>query len=255
MVRADGRGHWRGWLRRWEDQQGRFNPQRERRFAAMLDVAEAVLPTRFRALDLGSGPGPLSRRLLERFPRARCVAVDHDPVVLRVGEGALGSVGGRLTWVDAKLGASGWTRALPPGRFDAAFSTTALHWLKPRALGLLYRDLGRILRRGGVFLNGDRLPWGNRSFSRLAGAVREVRRPDAGPKAAWNAWRQWWEAAERDPVLGPMFPERERRRSAHPTGEGDVSLEVHERALRRAGFREVAVVWRDLDDVILFARR
>ncbi|MCI4354549.1 MAG: class I SAM-dependent methyltransferase, partial [Thermoplasmata archaeon] len=100
----------------WDRQQEAFNPLREVRFEAMFDVVAATLPKRFAALDLGSGPGSLSERLLRRFPSARCVAIDRDPVTLRIGEAGLGSRGGRLTWLDADLGRNGWSAALPRTR-------------------------------------------------------------------------------------------------------------------------------------------
>lgn len=247
---------WKAWLRRWDEQQEAFNPDRERRFSAMLDVVAATQPARLRAIDLGAGPGSLSVRLLRRFPRARVVAVDYDPVVLRIGRGALGSYRGRLSWVDAQLGAPAWTRALPEGRFDAALSTTALHWLRPESLRALYRDLGRLLRPGGVFLNGDALPWGPEEpvFSRVAERVRKVRFGASTSRAGWAAWDRWWKDAQRDPTLGRLFPERERRRSQHPH-HVDVSLSYHTRALRSAGFRAVQVVWQDLQNRVLCAVR
>jgi SAM-dependent methyltransferase len=247
---------WRRWFDRWEAQQESFNPSREARFSAMLDLLAATLPARFTALDLGCGTGALSVRLLRRFPAARCVAIDHDPVVLRVGEGAWGSFGGRLRWVDADLGRSGWREALARPRFDAALSTTALHWLDRGALGRFYAELARVLRRGGVFLNGDRLPYGAQqpALSRLAERVRRVRFPGRSLEDEWAAWRAWWSAAERDPELGALFPERERRQTQHPQ-HGDEPLAAHLRALHRAGFGLREVVWRDLENGILFARR
>lgn len=247
---------WTDWLRRWDRQQESFNPDRERRFSAMFDIAEAAVGRRFKALDLGCGPGSLTVRLLRRFPSARCVAVDYDPVALRVGEGALGSLGGRLQWVDAKLGRKGWVDRLPYRRFDAALSTTALHWLTARALGQLYRDLHRLLRPGGVFLNGDHLPWGseNPRLSRLAESVRHVRFHSVSLDSEWSGWRAWWEAAEKVPALKPLFRVREERQSQHPK-HGDLPMAVHVRALRRAGFREVAVVWQDVENRVLLAQR
>ncbi len=222
----------------------------------MFDVVAATQPARLRALDLGSGPGSLSVRLLRRFPRSTVVAVDYDPVALRVGRGALGTQRGRLAWVDAKIGAPDWTAELPSGRFHAALSTTALHWLRPQPLRLLYRDLFRVLRPGGVFLNGDILPWGptERRFARLADRVRKIRFGGRTSSKGWEAWRRWWEDAERVPELRPLFRLREERQSQHPH-HVDTPLEFHEQALRRAGFREVGVVWQDLQNRVLCAIR
>jgi SAM-dependent methyltransferase len=184
------------------------------------------------------------------------VAVDYDPVTLRIGQGALGDFHGRLTWVDAKLGAPGWIGRLPQRKFDAAVSTTALHWLPRDALRALYRDLGRLLRKGGVFLNGDHLPWGadDRQFNRLAEAVRRQHYRGVPLSKEWTAWREWWEHAEKVPGLAPYFAERKRRSAHHPRTE-EISSDLHVDALRRAGFRDVGVVWQYLTNRVLFARR
>ena len=248
--------NWRKLLRSWDAQQESFNRLRERRFTVMLDALGASVPRRFTALDLGSGPGSLSARILRRFPGARVVAVDYDPVTLRIGRGALGSFRGRLTWVDARLGSPGWTDRLPVTKVDAALSTTALHWLTEPELFSVYRDLARLLRRGGVFLNGDHLPWDARSpgLRRLAEKVRRQRTRGAALGTEWSAWKEWWDAAERIPALGPYFEERKRRSASHPR-HGEVALSVHESALRRAGFRDIGVVWQDMTNRVLFARR
>lgn len=250
------RAAWQRWYARWERQQESFNPNREARFSAMLDVVAASTHARFTAVDLGCGPGPLAIRLLRRFPAARCLAVDYDPVVLRVGEGAWGSFGGRLRWVDAHLGRPGWSRTLGVRRVDVAVSTTALHWLEARVLPRFYRELARLMRPGAVFVNGDYLPWGRDqpTLARLAERVRRLRFRGVHLDDEWAAWKAWWDAAERDPELGALFPERERRQSQHPK-HGDVPLSAHLRALRRAGFGTAAVVWRDLADAVLYARR
>lgn len=258
MERKAGSRSWQSLLRSWDAQQESFNPLREQRFRVMFRALEASVPKRFTALDLGSGPGSLSVRLLHRFPLAHVVAVDYDPVALRIGRGALGNFGGRLTWVDAKMGAPGWTDQLARGqrKFDAALSTTALHWLERPNLEALYRDLARLLRRGGVFLNGDHLPWDHRSkgLQRLARKVLRQRLRGGPPGAEWKAWRDWWDAAKKIPALRPCFEEQGKRASLHPR-HGGIALSVHEAALRRAGFRDVGVIWQDFTNRVLFARR
>ncbi len=222
----------------------------------MLDVVAASMPKRFTAIDLGCGPGSLSVRLLRRFPSARVIAVDYDPVSLRIGREALGDFHGRLTWVDAKLGTPGWTARLPRRKVDVALSTTALHWLRKRDLRQLYRDLGRLVRRGGIFLDGDHIPWGPRAqeLNRVSEKVRQVRFGKIPLDQEWEAWRRWWTRAERIPELRAQFEERARRAAEHPKWP-EVSVEMHEQALRRAGFRDVGVVWQDLSNRVLFARR
>src|SRR3954467_957368 len=126
---------WSRWLQRWDAQQEGYVPEREARFTAMFDALAALLPESFVALDLGCGPGAISRRLLARFPGARAVAVDIDPVMVALGRGTLGTVEGRLRWVEADLGASDWLDALGEPSGDAGLRSTALHLLPPRPAG------------------------------------------------------------------------------------------------------------------------
>lgn len=247
---------WVDWLERWDRMQEGFSPERERRFQAMFDLLAAQLPSRFTALDLGCGPGSTSDRLLERFPRARSVAVDFDPVVLRVGRGALGDREGRLTWVEADLRDPGWTKRVPRLRYDAAVSTTALHWLDPPGLKRLYRGLHRLLRPGGVFLNGDVMPYGSRSptLSELARKVRVVRFGKGPRRAQGDAWTRWWNDLRREGALRPEFDERDRRFPRTHHDERPPTVDAHRAALRSAGFRMSAVVWQDLENRVLLGR-
>jgi len=247
----------RNLLKGWDRQQEEFNRTREARLTFMFDMLQAHLPARFHALDLGCGPGSLSDRLLRRFPRARCVAVDRDPVGLQIGARAIGTRGGRLRWVDADLGAPRWTEGLGRPRFDAALSTTALHWLRPDRLRQLYRDLHRTIRPGGLVLNGDYLPWPprDRAITRLAEEVRAVRRQGRTARVEWKAWRDWWKVAEGTPGLEAAFAERRLRfPSAHPHTR-NVDVDFHLRALRDAGFRNAAVVWQGFENRVLVALR
>ncbi len=256
MPRAPTRAYWNRWLGRWDAQQEAVVPARERRFHLMMDVLEAAVGSAPRVLDLGSGPGPLSLRVLRRFPRARCVAVDYDPVVLRIGRGALGSYHGRLQWLDTKIGAPGWTDRLPYRRFDAAVSTTALHWLPPTTLRQTYRDLARVLRPGGVFVNGDHLPESPRDaeIQRLVRRIYRVHRHGRPREKGREPWTRWWKEAARAPPLAESFAEHERRHAQHPRVKA-LPLPGQVAALRRAGFRTTMTVWQVLEDRVLVAIR
>src|SRR6202162_3130499 len=167
------------WLARWDAQQQRHIPDREERFTAMVDAVAAFAGPEPKVLDLGCGPGSLSARLLDRIPGARVVAIDADPGLLAIGRGALGDRH-QLQFLDADLRGD-WVSALPSaGPYDAAVSTTALHWLGLEQLVRLYGTLAGVLRPGAVFLAGDRVDF-DHDQAAIATGVSQVRPawPDA----------------------------------------------------------------------------
>src|SRR4029077_9198419 len=192
---------------------------------AMVDAVAAFAGPEPRVLDLGCGPGSLSARVLDRIPGASVVAIDADPVLLAVGRGALGE-GRQLEFVDADLRAD-WVSRLPsPGPYDAAVSTTALHWLRLAPRIPLYHALGGVLRPGALFLDGDRLDFDHDQRTIAAGA-REGRPewPDA-PKGRED-YDAWWAAVVTEPGLAAEVAEREQRRHTHPHDDEAHSYEFH----------------------------
>ena len=245
----------------WDRQQEYHIPEREVRFEVLLAVLARMLPPRSRILDLGCGTGSLSERVLRRFPRARVWALDYDPVLLRLGRAGVGDVGGRLTWVEADLRTPRWADALSPGRFDAAVSTTALHWLTARELRGLFRALASRLRPGAIFLNGDGIPFDRRPgrpeasrIPRLAGALDGARTP-ARPPSGTLSWSAWWRMVNSLPALRGEAAERRRRYPSSHEGVVAPSIGWHTRELYRAGFAEVAVVWQQGADRVVLAVR
>lgn len=245
------------WLRRWDAQQTGYLPHREARFDAMLDAVAALAPADFVAIDLACGPGAISQRLLARFPGARAVAVDIDPVLLALGRGALGSHGGRLRWVEADLMTAELARDLDEPQVDAVLSTTALHWLPPERLIQLYRQIAALLRPGGVFLNGDNIPFraGLPTLARLAETARARDEAAAFAQRGVEDWEAWWAAIAAEPGMPPLIAERERRFAQRRRDIAEPRLALHEAALEDAGFREVGVIWQRLDDRVVLAIR
>jgi len=248
---------WDQWLRRWDAQQTVYLPDRESRFDAMLDVVQALLPETLVALDLASGPGSLSQRLLRRLPKARCVAVDLDPVLLAMGRAVLGDFGRRLAWVEADLRDRAWAERLGVREVDAVLTTTALHWLEPDDVRALCTTLARLVRPGGVVLNGDHLafplhlPTLQQAARTLKGRRLEERRTAPGAED----WDQWWAAIEAVPALRELCAERKRRFAWREKNDTPPPLELYEQALADAGFREVGVIWQNMDNRVLMAVR
>src|ERR1700674_1174703 len=83
---------WAAWLRRWDAQQQLHIPDREARFTAIVDALTAFAGSSPRRLCLGCAPGSLSAGVLDRLPAAEIVAIPAAPVLLSIGQGALGGV-------------------------------------------------------------------------------------------------------------------------------------------------------------------
>lgn len=255
---------WSGWLKRWDAQQSLYMT-REERFDAMLDALAGTVAAendgRFVALDIACGPGAISQRLLARFPNAQSFAVDLDPVLLAIGQGALGTQDGRLTWIQDDLNDAAWADRLAErlgGRqLDAVLSTTALHWVSPGTLARVYRELGQVMRPGGVFLNGDHMAYGadRPTIKALAAQTRERRRATTEIPADAETWEKWWQAVAAEPGLKELYDERERRFAWRDRQWANAGLDFQIGALKDAGFREVDTIWQRLDNRILMAVR
>ena len=250
---------WGGWLRRWDVQQEGYVPEREARFTAMFDALAELLPASFVALDLGCGPGSLSRRLLERFPEAQAIAIDLDPVLLAIGRGALGSVDGRLRWVAADLASPDWLEALgTTTQVDAVLSTTALHWIEPEPLIRLYGDLASLLRPGGLLLNGDHLAFGPAlpTFDLLSERVLEQQwTDDAFAARGIETAEEWWDSLTSEPAFAPLLAERKAAFAGKQRQDSPPGFDFHTAAIRAAGFQEVGTIWQMLSDRVTLAVR
>jgi SAM-dependent methyltransferase len=229
-------------------------PDREDRFAALIDaLEEAVGRPDPLVLDLGCGPGSLAVRLLERLPAATVIAIDADPLTLALGRAAWGDQPG-LRFVDIDLRTADLAAELELDRQpDAAVSTTALHWLPLAALEALYGQLGRLLRPGGLVLNGDHMyeDAAHPALARLGRALierEERRRRPAGPP---ETWAQWWAAVAADPQLGSLAAERQARQVAADHHGSGPDLSAHIAGLEAAGFAEVGTLWQRGDNRLL----
>jgi SAM-dependent methyltransferase len=249
---------WAHWLKRWDAQQEGYVPEREERFTVMFDVLAQLLPPSFLALDLACGPGSLSQRLLARFPQARAIAIDMDPVMLELGRGALGTVDGRLRWVDADLALRDWVERLGETHVDAVLSTTALHWLEPEPLAEVYREVGRLLRPGGIFLNGDHLAFGPALPTLVSLSDRHLETlwtDDAFAARGIETAEQWWESLSAQTAISPLLAQRHQRFAGKRRQRTPPGYDAHVEALIAAGFREVGTIWQIHSSRVLMAVR
>jgi SAM-dependent methyltransferase len=242
------------WQDSWDRQQDGYLESREERFTAMLDVVEAVTdgnPTTI--LDLAGGTGSISRRALRRFPNARTVLVDVDPVVLAI---ATASLDERTTIVAADLRDPHWTEALPMQSFDAVLTATALHWIDGARLAQLYAEIRDLLPPGGVLVNADHMADDGLPVLTAKLEQRRAQRYEARWKAGSAvSWDAWWDSVESDPTLGHLMPARRLVFDGRHAAEFMPPVSWHLYALRTVGFTEVGITWRGACDAGVTAIR
>jgi tRNA (cmo5U34)-methyltransferase len=97
-----------------------------------------------RVLELGTGSGVTSRRVLERHPHAHLTGVDSSEHMLAAAD---------LSGADLRLQDLG--DPLPEGPFDVVFSALAIHHLDAAAKADLFARVAAVLAPGGRFVMAD----------------------------------------------------------------------------------------------------
>ncbi len=102
-----------------------------------------------RILELGTGTGETSRRVLALHPAASLIGIDVSEPMLRVAAETLPP--GRVD----ELMVRSIEDELPPGPFDLVVSALAVHHLDGPGKAHLFRRVAGVLHRGGRFVMGD----------------------------------------------------------------------------------------------------
>ncbi len=243
-------------MKLWDQQQNYYMKYREDRYTAMFDLLEASMEPPYRLIDLASGTGSLSLRFLNRFPSSETVMIDQDPVLLRISRENFHEIKGKHTWIRADISDLSGIRELEPGSFHAIMSTTALHWLDSDSLSDVYRQCFKLLRAGGIFLNGDHLHsvQDSREFEEMEKKISELHRNRTYEKEG-QTWEGFWEIVSNFPGLAEEMEERNR---IYPPGWShghNVTLEEHIGMLEKCGFEVPGAIWSNFSDRILLARK
>jgi len=105
----------------WDaEQYSKFSRERSRPFDDLMGQVTAEHPESI--VDLGCGPGGLTRSLADRWPGARVLGVDNSPDMLEKARPL--AIPGRLEFVRADI--AHW---MADGPIDLLVSNAALHWL------------------------------------------------------------------------------------------------------------------------------
>ena len=164
------------------------------------------------------------------------------------------NAGSRVRLVEADLANPGWPAATElPGPWDAAVSSTALHWLSSTHWPSCTGRSPANLRPGGVFVNADN----------MGPALAQPRRDRRARSARTHPPRRHpGERGVGGLVAGPAGRRgtgapghRPLQRAIAHSNENGLSIVEQAELLRDAGFAEAGPVWQFGDDHVLVAVR
>jgi tRNA (cmo5U34)-methyltransferase len=234
-VRGDLRGggsaqeYWGAKVAEYDDFIRRVVP----RYDEMMDrLLDGVPSTVERVLELGSGTGNLSLRLVTLAPEARFTFVDGSPEMVEALRARFAArapeEAARSTFVVA-----GFEDFRPePESFDLVVTNLSLHHVED--LGPVYRRIEEALRPGGRF----------RSCDGVRAASPELERVE---RARWEAF--WLEEERLTPEELSSVREHIALHDHYQT------LEAHFRMLYQAGLGAPDCVWRDGIFAVLTAEK
>jgi len=107
-------------------------------------------------LEIGFGTGITSQELLISDTRVHLIGVDNEPAMLNRGLDKLKEISSerfKLEIIDALE----YLKTQPDNSFDAVVSVWVLHNLHKQIRRNILEEIYRVLKSGGVFVNGDKI--------------------------------------------------------------------------------------------------
>jgi len=144
----------------------RLVPYYQKQNSLLMDLIPLERKTSFTALDLGSGPGVLSRLLLDTFPNATVTTFDVSPAMLATAKRKLWAYPNRARFVQGDFTKDDFGTG-----YDVILSGLVLQHTDDAGRRAFFRRALAQLRPGGILLSRDIVrgasPWLSQEYEKL----------------------------------------------------------------------------------------
>jgi hypothetical protein len=182
------------------------------------------------------------------------LAVDFDPILLKIGQEMAKGTTDRIQFKRADLRDGDWW-ADYRGTFDLVVSATALHWLSAEHLAQTFRLTYEVFKPGAWFFNSDHVA----SDDPAVGGARYRELLEQKQQAAFRAtkaddWEGFWQKLAEELGAPNIASVRDISECWEGTDDGQ-PMQFHLTALQASGFRHVEVCWQDLGEAVIGAQK
>ncbi len=224
-------------VRRYDADMDIMHPLRHKMIDVALDALAYPETQSLSVLDLGVGTGAFSRKLLERFPATRLVAIDGSASMLDLAKARLDGYLQQVEFVVSDF------RTIPaallgPDAYDVVISSYALHHLDANEKKSVLESVVAAIKPGGWFLNADIVV---AESPEVEARIQEIRVAAVTGRAPENDKRFASHAATRQ-----HLDELEAAEQDQP-----LALSADLRIFREAGIDNAEVLWKEYREVVV----
>ena len=114
--------------------------------------------SRLNVLEIGCGSGRATTKFLSSRPDIKLIAIDNEPEMLAQAEQSLRNEIKQNKLELVQSDALAYLKSVGDGCFDIVASVMALHNFERSYRSRVLREIHRVLKPGGLFINGDKYP-------------------------------------------------------------------------------------------------
>ena len=130
----------------------------EQLVSAIRAYTPAAPTIRLNVLEIGCGSGRATTKFLSSRTDIKLVAVDNEPEMLAQAEQSLRNEIKQNKLELVQSDALAYLKSVGDGYFDIVASVMALHNFERSYRSRVLREIHRVLKPGGLFINGDKYP-------------------------------------------------------------------------------------------------